>query len=370
MLLLRRAVINPNPRAAAEWGSADLAVASSRYSNPLGVVVQEGQAAFEDDRLIGEWHRLVAEDLAGSVAPSGKQNGQLGANTESRKCRGPFSSTSIGNRTRPSLTSVPSSLRSALVKLPGFSFHVRSAGAGPLVVLLHGFPGSGEIWRMQVPALVAAGHRVLVPDLRGFGETEAPPEVGSYRLERLMADLFDIVDVAAPEVRQFDVIGHDWGARVGWLGSIAEPERIRRFAALSVGHPEAYRRAGLEQKLKGWYLLLFATPILAEAALAAGSFRMLRRQAPRAEDGARWSRDLARPGRLTAGLNWYRANLRDALGARVPPSAVPALGVYSRGTSRLPRTRCATRQSTSPQSGAMSASTASDIGCRSKRQIG
>jgi pimeloyl-ACP methyl ester carboxylesterase len=132
-----------------------------------------------------------------------------------------------------------------------------------------------------------------------------------------------------------DLVGHDWDAAVGWLACVARPERVRRFAALSVGHPEAYRWAGVEQKLKGWYLLLFAAPVLAEAALSTRDFHMLRRQAPSREDASRWTRDLARPGRLTAALNWYRANLWDGFRSRVPPSAVPTLGIYSTGDVAL-----------------------------------
>jgi pimeloyl-ACP methyl ester carboxylesterase len=129
------------------------------------------------------------------------------------------------------------------LRIDGLTFHVRVAGAGSLMVLLHGFPDSGEVWRLQLPALVAAGHRVLVPDLRGCGQTDAPPEVARYRLTRLVEDVFDIVDSSTPDRPCFDLVGHDWGAAVGWLACVTRPERVRRFPALSVGHPEAYRWA-------------------------------------------------------------------------------------------------------------------------------
>ncbi len=219
-------------------------------------------------------------------------------------------------------------------RIDGLEFHVRIAGEGRPILLLHGFPDSGELWRLQTPALVAAGFRVIVPDLRGYGETEAPAEVERYRLDRLVADVFDLADVFAGDAPQIDLVGHDWGAAVGWFACTARPERIRRFAALSVGHPEAYRRAGLEQKLKGWYLLLFLTPGLAERFLRAGDFRALTRHAPTSEDAERWRRDLARPGRLTAGLNWYRGAARDRR-RRFGRVAVPTLGIYSAGDPAL-----------------------------------
>jgi len=219
-------------------------------------------------------------------------------------------------------------------RIAGLDFHVRISGEGPPLLLLHGFPDSGELWRLQTPALVAAGFRVIVPDLRGYGETDAPAEVGQYRLDRLVADVFDLADAFAGVAPRVDLVGHDWGAAIGWFACLARPERIRRFAALSVGHPEAYRRAGLQQKLKGWYLLLFVTPGLAERFLRAGDFRALTRHAPTAEDAARWRRDLARPGRLTAGLNWYRGVARDGWRRR-GAVAVPTLGIYGTGDPAL-----------------------------------
>jgi pimeloyl-ACP methyl ester carboxylesterase len=209
-------------------------------------------------------------------------------------------------------------------------FHVRIAGTGPPLVLLHGFPDSGALWRHQIEPLVGIGRTVIAPDLRGYGASAAPTETGAYRLGRLTRDVLEIVDALAPGSEAFDLAGHDWGAALGWHLAAYHPTRVRRFAALSVGHPEAYRRAGLEQKLKGWYLLLFLTPRLAERALRARDFDALTRNAPTPEDAERWRRELARPGRLSAGLAWYRANLTSrALTTRTPVVRVPTMGIYS-----------------------------------------
>lgn len=221
------------------------------------------------------------------------------------------------------------------VRIDGLDLHVRVDGDGPPILLLHGFPDSGELWRRQVPALVDAGFRVIAPDLRGCGASDAPVEVARYRLDRLVVDVFDIADAVAGEAARVDLVGHDWGAALGWLACMTRPERIRRFAALSVGHPEAYRRAGFEQKRKGWYLFLFITPGLAERFLRARDFRALTRHAPTPEDADRWRRDLARPGRLTAGLNWYRAAARWGFPQPLAPVAVPTLGVYGTGDPAL-----------------------------------
>jgi pimeloyl-ACP methyl ester carboxylesterase len=219
---------------------------------------------------------------------------------------------------------------SKTLRIDGLDFHVRLTGEGPPLVLLHGFPDSGELWRHQSGPLAAIGRTVIVPDLRGCGATAAPIETTAYRLDRLAQDVLEIVDAIVPGTGSFDLAGHDWGAALGWHLAAHQPDRVRRFAALSVGHPEAYRRAGREQKLKGWYLLLFLTPRLAEAFLGANDFNALTRNAPTSEDAARWRRDLARPGRLTAGLNWYRANLTPkAFATRTPKVRVPTMGVYS-----------------------------------------
>ncbi len=215
------------------------------------------------------------------------------------------------------------------LRIDGLTLHARLAGDGPPMVLLHGFPDSGEVWRLQVEALAALGRTVIVPDLRGCGLSDAPAEVRRYRLDRLAQDVVDIADDIAPGA-SFDLVGHDWGAALGWRVCADHEARVRRFAALSVGHPEAYRRAGAEQKRKGWYLYLFLTPWLAETCLRALRFRLLTKHAPTPEDAERWVHDLSRPGRLTAALNWYRANLtRDALRHRLPAFRVPTLGLYS-----------------------------------------
>lgn len=216
----------------------------------------------------------------------------------------------------------------------GIELSVHEAGQGPPLLLLHGFPDSAELWRHQIPALAAAGYRVIAPDLRGFGRSDAPAERDAYRMDLILGDVLDLL--AALGIREpVGLVGHDWGAAVGWLLCARHPNHVRRFAALSVGHPEAYRHAGLRQKLMAWYILMFQLEGTAERLIKAGDFRFLRRAAPTPGDFERWCRDLARPGRLTAGLNWYRANLRTFMGTRVPPVAVPVMGVYSTGDVAL-----------------------------------
>jgi pimeloyl-ACP methyl ester carboxylesterase len=212
----------------------------------------------------------------------------------------------------------------------GVVLHVRQAGRGPPVLLLHGFPDSSELWNDVAPHLVAAGHHVIAPDLRGFGGSDAPAAVGEYALGHVVADLRALI-VRLTADQAVHVIGHDWGAVAGWCLALEHRQVVRSLVALSVGHPREYAVAGVEQKLKGIYTLAWQVPGIAERWLAQGGFAGLRgwgRQHPRIDACID---DMTRPGRLTAGLNWYRANLRRVLFGRWETCAVPTLGVWSSG---------------------------------------
>lgn len=212
----------------------------------------------------------------------------------------------------------------------GAVLHVRQAGKGPVVLLLHGFPDSSQLWNEVAPRLVSAGYRVIAPDLRGFGQSDAPARVGEYAIGHIAADLRVLIRRLAGDAA-VRVIGHDWGAVAGWCLALEHPQLVQSQVALSVGHPRQYAVAGLEQKLKGLYTLTWQVPGAAERWLAQRGYAGLRgwgRQHPRIEDCVR---DLSRPGRLTAGLNWYRANLRRVLLGPWEKCAVPTLGVWSSG---------------------------------------
>ena len=112
----------------------------------------------------------------------------------------------------------------------GIRMRIAQAGAGPLVLLLHGFPESWYSWRHQLPALAAAGFRVVAPDQRGYGGTEAPATVESYDILHLVDDAVGLLDVLGEE--QAVVVGHDWGAPVAWHCALLQPKRFRAVAAL------------------------------------------------------------------------------------------------------------------------------------------
>src|SRR3954471_6191509 len=120
----------------------------------------------------------------------------------------------------------------------GTGIEVEVTGEGRPVVLLHGFPDSGRLWRNQVPALADAGFQVIVPDLRGYGKSDKPDDVESYAIPFLAGDVLAVLDHLG--VDKAHVVGHDWGAALAWaIGSLA-PDRVDHLVALSVGHPSSF----------------------------------------------------------------------------------------------------------------------------------
>jgi pimeloyl-ACP methyl ester carboxylesterase len=118
------------------------------------------------------------------------------------------------------------------VEVDGVRMHVAEAGAGEPVVLLHGWPQHWWIWRKVIPEL-ASERRVICPDLRGFGWSEAPD--GRYELQGFADDTLALLDELG--LGQVDLIGHDWGGYAGFLLCLMAPERIRHYLALGVSHP-------------------------------------------------------------------------------------------------------------------------------------
>lgn len=213
---------------------------------------------------------------------------------------------------------------------------VDEGGKGRPVLLLHGFPDSSALWRHQVPALVDAGFRAIVPDLRGFGRSPRLERVEDYTVPVAVADVLGLLDDLG--VENADVVGHDWGSALGWVLASVAPERVRRFVAVSVGHPGVRRHLGVEQREKSWYMLFFQFPE-AEQLLAADDWKLFRELLRDDGDIDRYLEDLSRPGALTAALNWYRANLAPRLQLAPPPAlppvAAPVLGIWSAGDNYL-----------------------------------
>lgn len=201
----------------------------------------------------------------------------------------------------------------------GIRLHYVEAGEGPLVILIHGFPEFWYSWHHQIPALAEAGFRVIAPDMRGYNLSEKPPGVKSYREETLADDIAGLVEMTGAD--QATIVGHDWGGAVAWSVAGLRPEVVTKLVVMNAPHPLALRRElrSPSQLLKSWYFFFFQLPWLPEAVFRMRDFAVLERtlrQGPvrpetfSDDDIQRYKDAMARPGALTATINYYRAALR------------------------------------------------------------
>jgi pimeloyl-ACP methyl ester carboxylesterase len=205
----------------------------------------------------------------------------------------------------------------------GLRFHTLvcgpPGGSDRLALFLHGFPECGYSWRQQQQPLAELGWSSWAPDLRGYGRTDRPPRVADYAIETLLEDVEGLIEAAAP--RETMLVGHDWGGVIAWYFAMRKPELLDRLVVMNLPHPACMEREirTWAQRKKSWYALFFQLPWLPERLFAAGNHRAIR-EAFRgmAVDKSRfpdevldvYAREAARPGALTAMLNYYRALLR------------------------------------------------------------
>ncbi len=192
---------------------------------------------------------------------------------------------------------------SGFVDNQGVKLHYVTAGEGPLVILLHGFPDYWYTWRNQIPTL-AKTHQVVALDLRGYNESDKPEGVENYAMAKLLSDVSAVADHF--KQHKFTLVGHDWGGAIAWTYAMANPERVERLIILNLPHPRGLMRelAGNpdQQKASGY----------AREFQKEGSEKML---APEAL--AFWVQDVEarkhyveafRRSSIAAMLNYYKAN--------------------------------------------------------------
>ncbi|MHB1088820.1 MAG: alpha/beta fold hydrolase [Acidimicrobiales bacterium] len=227
-------------------------------------------------------------------------------------------------------------METIIVRSGDVALSVLVGGSGPTIVLLHGWPDTSALWGEVAADLIERGFRVAVPDLRGCGQSSKPTDAESYAMHVLVGDVAAIID--ALEVQRVTLVGHDWGANLAWVTAAYLPERVERLVALSVGHPTAFRSAGLEQQIKSWYTLLFFHEGVGEAFLRKNDYEAMRHWLghPRVEQVIE---ELERDGQMTTHLLWYRANIPPQAFVAPPPVLpaiqAPTLGVWSSGDHAL-----------------------------------
>ena len=194
-----------------------------------------------------------------------------------------------------------------LVEVQGIQLNVACRGAGPTVLLLHGFPEWHRGWKDVMDALEDQ-YRLIAPDQRGYNLSDKPADVSAYRLETLVEDMVQLLDHVTDEPAL--VVAHDWGGPVGWALAHSEQARIRGI--LSTNGPHPFRFTELlendpEQQAASAYIDLFraedAEVIFTPESLVDTTFGHL----DEAEQ-ALYLEALSQPGAITGGLNWYRAN--------------------------------------------------------------
>jgi pimeloyl-ACP methyl ester carboxylesterase len=200
----------------------------------------------------------------------------------------------------------------------GITMNVALAGheGAPPVIMMHGFPESHRTWRELVP-LLSDGLRLVMPDLRGFGDSDRPQEVADYATDKLIADIFALADALG--IDRFALVGHDWGGAIAWAAALRGDPRISRLAIVNSPHPLIFQKSLIEderQRASSQYMRAFRNPGMEAGIEAMGFGAFFDKSFSKHVDMARippeerqvyidqWSR----PGALTAMLNWYRAS--------------------------------------------------------------
>ncbi|MEU6555943.1 alpha/beta hydrolase [Streptomyces sp. NPDC046915] len=152
--------------------------------------------------------------------------------------------------------------RHSWLEVRGIRLHVAEYGTGAPVLLLHGFPQHWFAWH-RVAVLSAAGRRLICPDLRGFGWSEQTRR--GYDIDGLADDMLALLDALGLD--RVDLVGHDWGAHVGFRLCLRAPERFSGHLALNVAHPWARQRAILPNLWRQWYTAFIEYPVIGRAVL-------------------------------------------------------------------------------------------------------
>ena len=197
------------------------------------------------------------------------------------------------------------------VRIParGMEFRARVAGlasGGPALVLLHGFPETSIMWKPLIEAAEAMGFRVVAFDQRGYSPGARPDAARAYRVAELSADLFAVADAAGFE--RFHLVGHDWGAVVGWAAAAQRGDRVLSYVSLSIPHPGAISVANAGRT--PGYVRFFQMRGIAETLFTAGGLFLMQRAvyvAMPADQLAEYLAVFSEPGALRAAFNWYRS---------------------------------------------------------------
>ncbi len=237
--------------------------------------------------------------------------------------------------------SVPHGFQQIDVNGLTFSVNIQGKPTDPAVILLHGFPESAVMWSRTIETLVTQGYYVIAPNQRGYSAGARPQEVEDYQLDKLASDVMAIADKL--NLVQFQLVGHDWGAGVGWKVADENSSRVISFVSLSVPHIEAFGRAYREdpkQYESSEYIRFFQKSIMPEFALAKDNYERLKAiwNVHQAAEIDSYLELFKQKYALTSAINWYRANFsifKD--GSNVGKIKVPTLMIWGSQDKALKR---------------------------------
>ena len=231
-------------------------------------------------------------------------------------------------------------LREGYAEVGDVKLHYVEAGAGPLVVLLHGFPAFWYSWSEQIAPLVKGGFRVVAPDLRGYNLSSKPGAFTDYTADKPAADIAGLIRELGAE--SATVVGHDWGGSVAWTLAMNNPEVVDRLVILNAAHPRKLNE-GLKspQQLKrSWYFFYFQFPRLPERRARRGNWKFFKgfldaRTPYTEQELARYTEAWSQPGADKAMIDYYRAAVRLGSKQKVLPITAPTLVIWGQGDRYL-----------------------------------
>ena len=201
---------------------------------------------------------------------------------------------------------------------------------GDTVILLHGFPETSRMWYGLIKVLDSKNYKVIAPDQRGYSSGARPLKISDYKINKLSQDVMNIAN--AFKANKFHLIGHDWGAAIGWVLSSMFKKKIISYSALSVPHLDAFSNAISNdeiQKKKSYYIKLFRLKLLPELYFKIFKFHNLKnlwRSSNKKEINSYLS-VFSQKNALKSALNWYRAtNLKST--RTIGEIFVPTLMIY------------------------------------------
>ncbi len=221
------------------------------------------------------------------------------------------------------------------LKVEELEFTCRVSGneQDELVIFLHGFPETSYMWREIMGKISSLGFYCVAPDMRGYSHGACPKGIKNYTITKLSEDILGIATLV--KKNSFHLVGHDWGAGIGWNIVYNNKERIISWTGLSIPHARAFKNAiklDKEQRKKSRYIMLFLIPVIPELILRMHDFKIFRRlwQHSRTDELENYLSVFRRKESLTAALNYYRANIGKGKNKSIGDIHVPTLFIWGK----------------------------------------